>query len=130
MPKMERDQQILELLPSAHYISSCKTLASHPQPLPGRCWILPMVLCVRAVTNPLNLLRNPANHPSDLPSNQQNQCSKYGSEPRFVSQIVCNTTQEPRDGPWHCPDLVPQYNERMYGCKVVVVVRNGRVVEG
>jgi hypothetical protein len=96
----------------------------------GWCWIFLKVPCFCAVTNPLNLLRNPANHcPSDLPSNQQNQRSKYSSEPRFVLQIACITTQEPRDGPWHSLDLVPQYNEHVHRCKVIVVIRNGQVAE-
>jgi len=101
MPKMEHDQQRLELpLPSTHYISCCKSLAPyvHPQPLPGWCWILPTVPCFCAVTIPSNFLRNPGNHPLDLPSNQQNQHPKYGSEPWFVSQIIHITTQEPKDG--------------------------------
>src|SRR6267378_1550350 len=116
MPKMGCDQQrLIELsLPSAHYVSSCKSMVPHPQPLPGT------VPCFHAVTNPLNLLLNPANHSSNLPSNQHNQCSKYGLEPQFVSQIVCITTQEPREDDaariWYLNIT------DIHRCRVIVVV--------
>jgi hypothetical protein len=64
--------------------------------------MLSIVQYFHAVTNPLNLLRNLANHlvhSSDLLLNQQNQGSEYGSEPRFIFYLIYFTIQEHRDGP-------------------------------
>jgi hypothetical protein len=99
---MEHDQQRLELhlFSSAHYISSCESLVLHPLLLPARYWVLPIVQYFHLVSNSLNLLGNLANHSYDLLLNQQNQGSKYGSEPRFVSHIVYIIIQEHRDGLW------------------------------
>src|SRR5882762_9995272 len=53
----------------------------------------------------------------------------------WVRALVC-LTDHPYHNPgtqgwfWHCSDLVPQYNEHVHKCKVIVVVRNGWLAEG